>query len=79
MADLERVEASESGGVIRFTRPGPGWTTCARPGARAGYGEAVTVAIRLPDADVEAFRAWLAAITAETATFELGIGAYGAA
>lgn len=39
----------------------------------------MTVAIRLPDADVEAFRAWLAAVTAETATFELGIGAYGAA
>lgn len=40
------------------------------------YGEAVTE-IGLPDADVEAFRAWLADVTAVTAGFELGVEAYG--
>lgn len=41
------------------------------------YGEAVTIEIGLPDADVEAFRAWLADATAGTAGFELGGEAYG--
>ncbi|MEV0641454.1 YigZ family protein [Streptomyces sp. NPDC050619] len=41
------------------------------------YGEAVTMEIGLPDADVEAFRAWLADVTAGTAGFELGGEAYG--
>ncbi|MFJ5533252.1 YigZ family protein [Streptomyces sp. NPDC093261] len=41
------------------------------------YGEAVTIGIGLPDADVEAFRAWLADTTAGTAGFELGGEAYG--
>ncbi|GCB51436.1 YigZ family protein [Streptomyces sp. NL15-2K] len=41
------------------------------------YGEAVTLEIGLPDADVEAFRAWLADATAGTAGFELGGEAYG--
>ena len=36
------------------------------------YGEAVTIEIGLPDADVDAFRAWLADATAGTAGFELG-------
>ncbi|MGI5199725.1 YigZ family protein [Streptomyces sp. CA-288835] len=41
------------------------------------YGEAVTLEIALPDADVESFRAWLADATAGTAGFELGGEAYG--
>ncbi|MEV4945774.1 YigZ family protein [Streptomyces sp. NPDC053755] len=41
------------------------------------YGEAVAIGIGLPDADVEAFRAWLADVTAGTATLELGGEAYG--
>lgn len=41
------------------------------------YGEAVTIEIGLPDAEVEAFRAWLADVTAGTAGFELGGEAYG--
>jgi uncharacterized YigZ family protein len=42
------------------------------------YGEAaVTIGIGLPDADVDAFRAWLADVTAGTAGFELGGEAYG--
>ena len=41
------------------------------------YGEAVTIEIGLPDADVDAFRAWLADTTAGTAGFELGGEAYG--
>lgn len=41
------------------------------------YGEAVTIEIALPDADVEAFRAWLADVTAGSAGFELGGEAYG--
>ncbi|MGW9028546.1 YigZ family protein [Streptomyces sp. NPDC055722] len=41
------------------------------------YGEAVTIEIGLPDSDVEAFRAWLADVTAGTAGFELGGEAYG--
>jgi putative IMPACT (imprinted ancient) family translation regulator len=41
------------------------------------YGEAVTIEIGLPDADVDAFRAWLADVTAGTAGFELGGEAYG--
>ena len=36
------------------------------------YGEAVTIEIGLPDADVEAFRAWLADATAGEAVLELG-------
>ncbi|WP_369245021.1 YigZ family protein [Streptomyces sp. R41] len=41
------------------------------------YEEAVTIEIGLPDSDVEAFRAWLADVTAGTAGFELGGEAYG--
>ncbi|MEU2507258.1 YigZ family protein [Streptomyces sp. NPDC007863] len=41
------------------------------------YAEAVTIEIGLPDADVPAFRAWLADVTAGTATVELGGEAYG--
>ncbi|MFJ4338733.1 YigZ family protein [Streptomyces sp. NPDC088915] len=41
------------------------------------YADAVTIGIGLPDADVEAFRAWLADATAGTAAFELGGEAYG--
>lgn len=43
------------------------------------YGEDVTIEIGLPDADVDAFRAWLADVTAGTARFELGGEAYGEA
>ncbi|WP_328908877.1 YigZ family protein [Streptomyces sp. NBC_00234] len=42
-----------------------------------GYAEAVTIAIGLPDADVEGFTAWLADATAGSATLELGGEAYG--
>ncbi|GAQ52761.1 YigZ family protein [Streptomyces acidiscabies] len=41
------------------------------------YEEAVTIEIGLPDADVPAFRGWLADATAGTAGFELGGEAYG--
>ncbi|MFD6361221.1 YigZ family protein [Streptomyces roseolus] len=41
------------------------------------YAEAVTLEIGLPDADVPAFRAWLADVTAGLATVELGGEAYG--
>ncbi|MET7754112.1 YigZ family protein [Streptomyces sp. NPDC005389] len=41
------------------------------------YTDAVTIEIGLPDADVPAFRAWLADATAGTATFEPGGEAYG--
>ncbi len=41
------------------------------------YGEAVTIEIGLPEADVDAFRNWLADATAGTAGFELGGEAYG--
>ncbi|SMQ14816.1 uncharacterized protein, YigZ family [Streptomyces sp. Ag82_O1-12] len=41
------------------------------------YGEAVTIEIALPDADVPAFRSWLADVTAGTAGFEAGGEAYG--
>ena len=41
------------------------------------YAEAVTLEIGLPDADVEAFRTWLADATAGTAVLELGGEAYG--
>jgi uncharacterized YigZ family protein len=41
------------------------------------YAEAVTIQIGLPDADVPAFEAWLADVTAGTAGFELGGEAYG--
>ncbi|SED90147.1 YigZ family protein [Streptomyces sp. KS_5] len=41
------------------------------------YAEEVTIEIALPDADVEAFRAWLADVTAGSAGFELGGEAYG--
>ncbi|MFJ3881064.1 YigZ family protein [Streptomyces sp. NPDC090077] len=41
------------------------------------YGEAVSIEIGLPEADVDAFRAWLADVTAGTAAFELGGEAYG--
>ncbi|GHH50355.1 YigZ family protein [Streptomyces candidus] len=41
------------------------------------YGEVVTIGIGLPDADVAAFRGWLADATAGTAAFELGGEAYG--
>ncbi len=41
------------------------------------YGEAVTLEIGLPDADVEDFRGWLADATAGTAGLEIGAEAYG--
>ncbi|MGX2998475.1 YigZ family protein [Streptomyces sp. JNUCC 64] len=41
------------------------------------YGEAVTIEVGLPDADVATFRAWLADATAGTAVLELGGEAYG--
>ncbi|MFC8247030.1 YigZ family protein [Streptomyces chartreusis] len=41
------------------------------------YADEVTIEIGLPDADVEAFRAWLADVTAGSAGFELGGEAYG--
>ncbi|MEU3371319.1 YigZ family protein [Streptomyces sp. NPDC006660] len=41
------------------------------------YAEAVTIGIGLPEADVDAFRNWLADATAGTATLELGGEAYG--
>ena len=41
------------------------------------YEENVTIEIGLPDADVEAFQAWLADATAGTAGFRLGGEAYG--
>ncbi|MFJ8753087.1 YigZ family protein [Streptomyces sp. NPDC102441] len=41
------------------------------------YAEAVTIAVGLPDADVDGFRAWLADATAGSATLELGGEAYG--
>ncbi|MGW0736797.1 YigZ family protein [Streptomyces sp. NPDC002851] len=41
------------------------------------YGEDVTIEIGLPDADVDAFQAWLADATAGTARLELGGEAYG--
>ncbi|MFI8369554.1 YigZ family protein [Streptomyces sp. NPDC085466] len=43
------------------------------------YAEAVTIEIGLPDADVPAFQAWLADVTAGTAGMELGGEAYGEA
>lgn len=41
------------------------------------YGEAVAIEIGLPDAEVDAFRSWLADATAGTAGFALGDEAYG--
>ncbi|MER7054112.1 YigZ family protein [Streptomyces sp. NPDC000351] len=41
------------------------------------YAEAVTIEIGLPEADVDAFRSWLADATAGSAGFELGGEAYG--
>ncbi|WP_156723728.1 YigZ family protein [Streptomyces apocyni] len=41
------------------------------------YGEAVTIEIGLPDADVDTFRGWLADATAGTAVLALGAEAYG--
>ncbi|MFE3824778.1 YigZ family protein [Streptomyces sp. NPDC059092] len=41
------------------------------------YAEAVTIELGLPDAEVDAFRAWLADTTAGTAALELGGEAYG--
>lgn len=41
------------------------------------YAEAVTIEIGLPEADIEAFRGWLADATAGTATLELRGEAYG--
>jgi putative IMPACT (imprinted ancient) family translation regulator len=43
------------------------------------YGEAVTLEIALPDAEVDAFRARLADLTAGTARLEPGGEVYGAA
>ena len=40
------------------------------------YAETVTIAIGLPDADIEGFRAWLADATAGSAVLELGGEAY---
>ncbi|MEU3600453.1 YigZ family protein [Streptomyces sp. NPDC006798] len=42
-----------------------------------GYAERVAIEIALPDADVDAFRGWLADATAGTAALELGGEAYG--
>ncbi|MGW8063023.1 YigZ family protein [Streptomyces ziwulingensis] len=41
------------------------------------YAEAVTIEVGLPEADVDAFRSWLADATAGSAGFELGGEAYG--
>lgn len=41
------------------------------------YTDTVRIGIGLPDADVDAFRAWLADVTAGTAGLELGGEAYG--
>ncbi|MFJ8074021.1 YigZ family protein [Streptomyces sp. NPDC096176] len=41
------------------------------------YADAVTIEIGVPEADVDAFRAWLADATAGTAGLELGGEAYG--
>ncbi|MFF3690644.1 YigZ family protein [Streptomyces sp. NPDC002187] len=41
------------------------------------YADAVAIEIGLPDSDVDAFRAWLADVTAGTAGLELGGEAYG--
>ncbi|TVL89682.1 YigZ family protein [Streptomyces sp. SAJ15] len=41
------------------------------------YAEAVTIEVGLPEADLDAFRGWLADTTAGTATLELGGEAYG--
>ncbi|MEU5979246.1 YigZ family protein [Streptomyces sp. NPDC047315] len=41
------------------------------------YAEQVTIEIGLPDADTDAFRAWLADVTAGSAVLELGGEAYG--
>ncbi|MGW4032060.1 YigZ family protein [Streptomyces sp. NPDC004838] len=41
------------------------------------YAESVTIEIGLPDADVDAFRGWLADATAGTAVLEVGGEAYG--
>ncbi|MBH5333705.1 YigZ family protein [Streptomyces pactum] len=41
------------------------------------YAEAVTIEVGLPEADVDAFRAWLADVTAGAAGLELGGEAYG--
>ncbi|SDM49383.1 uncharacterized protein, YigZ family [Streptomyces sp. cf386] len=41
------------------------------------YAEVVTIEIGLPEAEVAAFRGWLADVTAGTAGFELGGEAYG--
>ncbi|MFE3598197.1 YigZ family protein [Streptomyces sp. NPDC059096] len=41
------------------------------------YAEAVTIELGLPDAEVDAFRGWLADTTAGTAALELGGEAYG--
>lgn len=43
------------------------------------YGEGVTIEVGLPNAEVEAFRAWLADSTAGTARLEIGGEAYGEA
>ncbi|GGT25956.1 YigZ family protein [Streptomyces kurssanovii] len=41
------------------------------------YTDTVSISVGLPDADVDAFRAWLADVTAGTAGLELGGEAYG--
>ncbi|WP_030189272.1 YigZ family protein [Streptomyces violaceorubidus] len=41
------------------------------------YGEAVTIEVGLPEADLDAFRSWLADATAGSAGFALGGEAYG--
>ncbi|MDK1474530.1 YigZ family protein [Streptomyces sp. 549] len=41
------------------------------------YGQAVTLSVGLPEAEVDTFRAWLAGATAGAATVELGGEAYG--
>ncbi|MCK8678541.1 YigZ family protein [Streptomyces lichenis] len=51
--------------------------TTGRTVREVRYGESVTIEIGLPDAEVDAFRAWLADATAGTAHLELGGEAYG--
>ena len=63
-----RLEAGRTGGGVG--EPGP-------EGVHVGVREAVTIEIALPDADVDAFRSWLADATAGTAGFEAGGEAYG--
>ncbi|OON77349.1 YigZ family protein [Streptomyces tsukubensis] len=51
--------------------------TTGRSVTEVRYGERVTIEIGLPDAEVDAFRGWLADATAGEALLELGPEAYG--